>query len=316
VHPTYDNARPNFRKQDGVGCESCHGAAQDWLTPHYLAAWQQADKKTHAMADTKSLPGRANVCVTCHVGTPDANVDHDLIAAGHPALRFEFSSYLANLPAHWDSKKDKKANSTGDYLDFEVRAWAAGQSASLAGAMDLLAYRADPANGKPWPEFAELDCFSCHHDLTARSWRQDKDHLEKRKPGSLVWNDWYAAFAPGYLQRYGLFEQPDRARIAHKALGIAKISRLEPLPRYPFNDPHSSGGLLISVASEAVLRNWQEATQHFLLLTAIKQMRQDNKQPTDARIEARIDKLRGEIAFPPGYNSPHWLGPPAVQEKK
>jgi hypothetical protein len=45
-------------------------------------------------------------------------------------------------------------------------------------------------------------------------------------------------------------------------------------------------------------------------------MRQDNKQPTDARIEARIDKLRGEIAFPPGYNSPHWLGPPAVQEKK
>src|SRR2546421_619717 len=33
VHPSYERARPNFRKEDGVGCESCHGAAQDWIGP-------------------------------------------------------------------------------------------------------------------------------------------------------------------------------------------------------------------------------------------------------------------------------------------
>ncbi len=46
-------------------------------------------------------------------------VDHDLIAAGHPALRFEFATYFANLPPHWDVARDKKANSSDDCADFE-----------------------------------------------------------------------------------------------------------------------------------------------------------------------------------------------------
>ncbi len=136
VNPSYEHSASNFRNQDGVGCESCHGAAEKWLTPHYRQdAWGMltaVEKRALGLADTKSLPGRATVCITCHVGTPTAAVDHDLIAAGHPALRFEFATYFANLPAHWDVAKDKKANSVQG-LDFELRTWSVGQLVSAAG---------------------------------------------------------------------------------------------------------------------------------------------------------------------------------------
>ena len=165
VDPSYERARPSFRRADGVGCESCHGAAEGWLQEHYRGGGNR-----NGMADTKTLPGRARACVGCHVGTPESNVDHDLIAAGHPVLRFEFATYYANLPPHWDIKKSK----VGDPRDFEARAWATGQLVAASSAMELLAHRADPVTGKTWPEFAEFDCFACHHDLQPSSWRQKK----------------------------------------------------------------------------------------------------------------------------------------------
>ena len=82
--------------------------------------------------------------MTCHVGTPDANVDHDMIAAGHPPLRFEFSSYLANLPPHWDVAKDRQKNSPGGETLFEPLAWVTGQNISSAAAAELLAFSCDP----------------------------------------------------------------------------------------------------------------------------------------------------------------------------
>jgi hypothetical protein len=35
-------------------------------------------------------------------------VDHDLIAAGHPRLNFEFNAYFESLPAHWDRRTDEQ----------------------------------------------------------------------------------------------------------------------------------------------------------------------------------------------------------------
>ncbi len=304
VHPEYEHARPNFRRGDGVGCESCHGAAHDWLTPHYRAA----NQKKLGMADTKSLPGRASICVTCHVGTPDANVDHDLIAAGHPPLRFEFATYFANLPPHWDVEKDRKANKPKNIVvDFEFQTWGVGQDISAAAAAELRAYRADPKNGKPWPEFAELDCFSCHHDLHAKSRRQDEAYLQGRRPGQLFMNQWYDVMTwltyPGIqevtrAQRPTLDPVKDRAEIA--SLARKHAARYRETAKIRQMDAHHIARLK-DVAenvskTDVELAHADVSAQFYLALLASGRIYRNDE------LTAR---LRQGATFPPGYNSPH-----------
>lgn len=188
VNPDVETATHSdrFSRTDGVGCESCHGAAEKWLSIHFTAPWKNLpleEKQRAGMIATKDVAVRAEVCVRCHVGWQDADVNHDLLAAGHPRLRFEYGAYLTNYPArHW-----KVADDRGRYGDFEARAWLVGQVASAKAALDLLEYRADPQHHKPWPEFAEYGCFGCHHDLRDQDWRQ------KRGAGRLPWGTWYFA---------------------------------------------------------------------------------------------------------------------------
>src|SRR5262249_60064558 len=46
-----------------------------------------------------------------------------------------------------------------------------------------------------WPEFAEYDCYACHHDLKVSSWRQKRDldlpGSGPRPAGSSPWGTWY-----------------------------------------------------------------------------------------------------------------------------
>ncbi len=301
VHPDYDHARPNFRKQDGVGCESCHGAAQDWLKPHYRAGWNQANKVSLGFADTKSLSGRAEICAKCHVGTPEASVDHDLMAAGHPALRFEFATYFANLPPHWDVARDKKANSTdpAKCIDFEMRAWVIGQFISSAVAWDLLAHRVDPANKKPWPEFAEMDCFSCHHDLQDARWRRQTGL------GRLVKNDWYDT-ASGEGKKIGnLFANAKRAEMAVGAKARASAARSGLGTYFARSKDLCADPPLFDAFRKAMPDpSWNRATQHYLFLLSQRQMRKDNRLPESAELEKRIVALRQEVTFPPDFDSP------------
>ncbi len=98
---------PNAVLAAGVSCESCHGAAEFWLDEHVQVDWQGEKRFASAtgMRDTESVIGRAATCVRCHVGsrTDDGMVrdmNHDLIAAGHPALRFDLLFYDENMPRH------------------------------------------------------------------------------------------------------------------------------------------------------------------------------------------------------------------------
>jgi Cytochrome c554 and c-prime len=144
----------------GVHCESCHGAAGEWLHSHYRAGFQRDGSS--GFVDTKDLTQRAATCLKCHVGSHSAMVvDHDLIAAGHPRLAFEFHSYLESLPAHWDRKSDEARRFGGHHF----RSWLAGQTQQTEQ-LEQLAAR------QPLVDFAQLDCAACHHPLTAASWRQ------------------------------------------------------------------------------------------------------------------------------------------------
>jgi hypothetical protein len=120
------------------------------------------------MIDTKDAAVRAKTCAACHIGTQGQEVDHELIAAGHPDLAFELDTFTAGQPAH---HRDEKAA-------VRVRAWAVGQTVGLAESMRLLA-----SHEKSWPEYSDMECFQCHHDLRAESWRIQRGYAG-RKPGT------------------------------------------------------------------------------------------------------------------------------------
>ena len=104
-----------------------------------------------------------------------------MIAAGHPDLVFDLEAFSAAMPRHWRSD-DPWQN---------VRAWSVGQIVQLREGLERLSQR---SKGGVWPEYAELDCFSCHHSLTRPedSWRQELGYRDRR-PGNPPWN--HARFA-------------------------------------------------------------------------------------------------------------------------
>ncbi len=170
----------DFDFSDGVSCESCHGAAEQWLGPHTQTDWNDDKAADTGMNDTKNLFARAELCLSCHIGDSTKTVDHELIAAGHPDLsRFEFDTYLSFMPPHW--RKDDENEWDG------TKVWTVGQATALKQSMDQLARRAGNQSWNPWPEFAEFNCYSCHHDLENDSWRQ-KMGYSGQTPGFPPWN--------------------------------------------------------------------------------------------------------------------------------
>ncbi|MBI3950138.1 MAG: hypothetical protein HY314_06760 [Acidobacteria bacterium] len=79
----------SFDISDGVSCESCHGPAEQWLGQHTTRGWTHEQSLKVGMYDMKNTVRRAEKCLTCHLGTAEKWVDHEMIAAGHPDLIFE-----------------------------------------------------------------------------------------------------------------------------------------------------------------------------------------------------------------------------------
>ena len=168
-----------FDLADGVSCESCHGPASNWLGPHTTKGWMHQQSIDAGMYDDRDLVHRSERCLSCHLGTPEKFVDHEMIAAGHPDLYFELASFSAVMPRHWKEPLDKDP-----WID--VRALAVGQAVQLREELRRLARESKDG---VWPEYAELDCFACHHNLTSAkdSWRQERGY-PGRRPGNPPWN--------------------------------------------------------------------------------------------------------------------------------
>lgn len=176
--PAEQRAR-TFASQEGVSCESCHGPASGWLGEHTTRGWTHAQSVERGMIDTKDPVRRTEVCLACHLGNSEKFVDHVMIAAGHPDLVFDLEAFSAAMPRHWQENPAAEPLRT-------VRTWSAGQAVHLRASLERLAWR---ARGPVWPEYAELDCFSCHHRLTRAedSWRQAQGY-PARRPGHPPWN--------------------------------------------------------------------------------------------------------------------------------
>ena len=207
--PATDHRDFPVKLAEGVGCESCHGPAREWLGPHHSREWKQSaiwsgDQKARAgFRDTKDLPTRVGVCAVCHVGNARQYVSHDFIAAGHPRLTFEYSALQSQMPVHWrradDRKRSPVANNApasdrphpsdrSDRATYEAKNWLIGQLVTADHELDILSAAAGKSK-RAWPELAQYDCFGCHHDLSSPSWRQSRTAW-KLGPGELPWGTW------------------------------------------------------------------------------------------------------------------------------
>jgi len=316
-------ASTSFSLVDAVSCESCHGPAQPWLAAHTQGGFKELDAATKerdfGLWNTKDLARRAQVCSACHVGNPDVplmQVNHDLIAAGHPRLNFEFSSALAKYPAHW-----RMADEHARTPDHAWRSWQVGQIAVATAAVRLTEARARrSADGAPWPEFAEQDCFSCHKNLTV-----DSDRVAYRTPttaGRAPWQTWYTgaldlADSEAYntlasLKTHMGKPAPDAATTAtraRKALEgltrrIAYATDREPWTTAQELEASTRIARFSSVNAEKL--TWEQQAQQFLALAALR----DDLRRRQGQIEAGYelpyltvrDSLLGQ--FPNGYDSP------------
>ena len=174
-------------RAEGVSCEACHGDAGKWL--HHHTTWTPANRaaayEQQGMVKLYDLGERALACAGCHVGAPaDAargypvrDMNHDMIAAGHPRLNFDFADYQRRLPPHWFEEDQSP--------DFESKAWLVGRVTHQEAAILLHEDREKRAKANdprtPWPEFADGKCVSCHHSLA------DNFPAHEAVPGALIW---------------------------------------------------------------------------------------------------------------------------------
>ncbi len=330
---------------DGIGCESCHGPSEKWRTTHYQQAWKNrsdAEKLADGFFNTKDLSARIGKCAECHVGNENKDVNHDLIAAGHPRLTFEYTAYHELLtPRHWRDKASEaepwedKSKKFGP--DFEVKAWLAGQAATAKAAVELTAARAKLAGQPthPWPEFTEYGCFACHHDLkpgdTGSGWRQHPRYADT-PPGSLPWGTWVRP-GPELLLRAGHLLAPlggdplaelaallSRPSPDAKQVSARTDSALRRLPEWHTSPIDAAGvrKLLAALVADGLAvppRDWDDAAQHYLALAALYQSLTefDSAAATPARRDL-FGRLRTILAFAPAgekrrYDSPVGLTP-------
>lgn len=204
-----------FEPDDGVSCESCHGPASGWLGPHTQRDWPHEKSVALGMYDTRNLSGRTEKCLTCHLGTAEKFVDHEMIAAGHPDLTFELALFTSVMPRHW---KMPQSYETGAWR--QVQAWGVGEAVQLRASLNRVSRRAKDAKGA-WPEYAELDCFACHHSLTPAldSWRQERGY-PGRRAGNTPWNQSREVIFRALVEEIS----PDAARQFNEE--IARLAKL------------------------------------------------------------------------------------------
>lgn len=191
---------PSTMVADGVSCESCHGPARQWLSSHRSADWKRNEfwtssrKSDAGFRNSKDLVTRANLCADCHVGNADQSVNHDMIAAGHPRLNFEFAACQARMPLHWCQTDHRhhgevpNASQSAVRLTEDARNWVIGQLVTAEHELQILSAAARNSSAT-WPELSQYDCFACHHDVSSPGWRQSRTAWNLQ-PGEFQWGTW------------------------------------------------------------------------------------------------------------------------------
>ena len=175
-----DKRGPKFQLSDGIGCESCHGGAEKWLDSHAAESATHKDNIARGMYPSEQPLKRAELCLSCHLGTKDKFATHTIMGAGHPRLSFELEAYTTNQPAHYIVDADysqRKGKIEGMNL------WITGQIENARRSLTLMQSGLFHADGM-FPELAFYDCHSCHHPMDKIRWNAQRAGVGI-KPGTL-----------------------------------------------------------------------------------------------------------------------------------
>jgi hypothetical protein len=155
-------------------------------------------------------------------------VTHEMYAAGHPPLpSFEVEAFSRMMPAHWrdlvGTRKPKPTAVAAEFLEktdepyfrelrkespelmaavlkgdeplmLRTRTVAVGALVSYGANAELTrALISDAAyplltSDNRWPEFAQFECYACHHELQHRTWRRQR--TPGMTPGRPLLRDW------------------------------------------------------------------------------------------------------------------------------
>jgi hypothetical protein len=289
----------------GVSCESCHGPARPWLREHVRADWVQSESAA-AMTDTESIIGRAETCVPCHVGSRSSDglirdVNHDLIAAGHPALRFDLLIYSENLPQHWDGDRDVR------FSESAVRIRNVGRAINMSAAAMLSSERAGDHlqdSSVPWAELADYDCFGCHQSLSMKEFRLPAAQKQQvRSPlrvsdGLPIWNPWHSIGQLDISKQQLKLLAPNRAdaqAVAAQAPGLARLFREKATEHV--EEPVDAGAHLRrqrDVFMAAPPRDWHSAAVLYLEIeAALRDLSRDADEQISSSARQRRQSIGG-----------------------
>ncbi|HEV3122599.1 MAG TPA: multiheme c-type cytochrome [Isosphaeraceae bacterium] len=251
-----------FHKENGVSCEGCHGPAQNWGADHSSKDWRLLtfqEKQSKGMVNVRDPVERTRNCATCHVGSVQEGkvVTHEMYAAGHPPLPgFEIATFSESLPRHWRLRKDvpylrdsapDEVKRRFDYANarFEnTKLVVISAAVIMRESMALLEGRASaraPATGSSkdavqlpgWPDYAQFDCYACHHDLKVPSWRQARGYAGA--PGRPQVRPWPLALVELAVRFTAPSEEAAREQLAK--LRAARQNLEQAFSAQPFGNP-------------------------------------------------------------------------------
>ncbi len=162
---------PRFQISDGIGCEACHGGADNWIATHYGPSASHKDNLERGLVATEKPQVMAALCTKCHVGDAERLANHEIMAAGHPRMRFELDTWLANMPPHHrvdDDYRERKGELNGADL------WLAGIVANARRYLELFGSNHLTHSGL-MPELALFDCHGCHRRMDTDVVRDYRD---------------------------------------------------------------------------------------------------------------------------------------------
>lgn len=172
-----------FQISDGVGCESCHGGAEHYLSSHTDSKQSHEANISDGLYPTDKPQQRAKLCLSCHLGNKDKQATHDIMGAGHPRLAFELDTFGILQPLHYVVDADyKRKKWAGD----SYTTWIYGQLEANRETLKMIENKLVQANSL-FPELSLFDCYACHHEMSDLKWTAIKG--DGSKPGTVRLND-------------------------------------------------------------------------------------------------------------------------------
>ena len=203
-----ENRGKRFQIDDGVGCETCHGGGERYLGPHVSGTRTHAENVKLGLYPAEEPEARANLCLSCHLGTKDKLATHRIMGAGHPRISFELDTFTHIQPKHFKLDKDYKERK-GDWNGVQI--WAVGQLLAVEQFLDLFQEPKYQIAGV-LPELAFFDCHACHRPMKNPHWAfRESSGLQ---PGTIHLNDANLLMLRSLLRRIS----PEQGERLHKAM--------------------------------------------------------------------------------------------------